>query len=87
MEYYSAIKKENSAICSNTNGPRDYHKWSKSERQISHAIMNLKYDTRRQTHRYRERICGCQGGRKDWEFGISRFKLYSTQNCYLIPWE
>ena len=30
MEYYSAIIKEwNNAICSNTNGPRDYHtKWS-----------------------------------------------------------
>ena len=26
MEYYSAIKKEwNNAICSNMNGPRDYH--------------------------------------------------------------
>ena len=34
MEYYSAIKKnENNAICSNMDGPRDYHtKWSKSER-------------------------------------------------------
>ena len=51
MEYYSAIKKWNNAICSNMDGPRDYHtKWSKSERerQISYNIThmwNLKYDT------------------------------------------
>ena len=49
MEYYSAIKKEwNNAICSNMDGPGDYHtKWSKSdsERQISYDIayrQNLK---------------------------------------------
>ena len=33
----------------------------------------------KQTHRYREQTCGCQGGggggRKEWEFGISRCKL------------
>ena len=52
VEYYSAIKKEwNNAICSNMDGPRDYHtKWSKSERerQIPYDITymwNLKYDT------------------------------------------
>ena len=45
-------KKEwNNAICSNMDGPRDYHtKWSKSERerQISYditSIWNLKHDT------------------------------------------
>ena len=34
MEYYSAIKKEwNNVICSNMDGPRDYHtKWSKSDK-------------------------------------------------------
>ena len=49
MEYYSAIKKEwNNAICSNMDGPRDYHsKWNKPdrERQISYDIAytwNLK---------------------------------------------
>ena len=33
MEYYSAIKKEwNDAICSNMDGPKEYHpKWSKLE--------------------------------------------------------
>ena len=52
MEYYLAIKKEwNNAICSNMDGPRDYHtKWNKpdKERQISWDITymwNLKYDT------------------------------------------
>ena len=45
-------KKWNNAICSNMDGPRDYHiKWSKSERerQISYNITymwNLKYDKR-----------------------------------------
>ena len=45
-------KKEwNNAICSNIDGPRDYHtRWSKSdrERHISYEITyiwNLKYDT------------------------------------------
>ena len=45
MEYYSAIKKEwNNAICSNIDGPGDYHtKWSKSdrERQIMYVITYL----------------------------------------------
>ena len=52
MEYYSAIKKEwNGAICSNMDGPRDYHtKWSKSdrERQILYDVTymwNLKNTT------------------------------------------
>ena len=34
MEYYSAIKKEWNAICSNMDEPGDYHtKWSKSDRE------------------------------------------------------
>ena len=52
MKYYTEILKEwNNAICSNMDGPRDYHsKWNKSERerQISYDITylwNLKYDT------------------------------------------
>ena len=52
MGYYSVIKKEwNNVICSNIDGPRDYHtKWSKSEREreIPYDITymwNLKYDT------------------------------------------
>ena len=52
-------------------GLRDYHtKRNKSERQIPYDITymwNLKYNTNqhiyetKQTHRYREQICGCQG--------------------------
>ena len=40
MEYYSAIKKEwNNAICSNTDGPREYHtKWSQTKKDESHRI-------------------------------------------------
>ena len=49
-EYYSAIKKEwNNAICSNMDGPRDYHTLSKvtqTEKDISWdkitCIWNLK---------------------------------------------
>ena len=34
MDYYSAIKEWNNAICSNMDGPGDYYtKWSKSERE------------------------------------------------------
>ena len=44
MVYYSAIKKWNNAICSNRDGPRDYHnKWNKSDRQrqILHDITYM----------------------------------------------
>ena len=62
----------NNAICSNVDGPRDYHtKGSKSERerQIPYDITytwNLKYNTnkliynQKQTHKYREKTCGRQ---------------------------
>ena len=49
-------KEQNNAICSNMDGPRDYHtKWSKSERerQIPYGITymwNLKYDTNELTY-------------------------------------
>ena len=41
--------------------------------------MNISMN-QKQTHRHREQICGCQGGRgvgggMDWEFGISKCKL------------
>ena len=56
----------------------------------------------KQTHRHREQICSCQeerrmGGRKNWEFGISRGKLlyigwinnkvllHSTENYIQYP--
>ena len=37
----------------------------------------------KQTHGHREQTCGCQGGegrsRKDWEFGVSRCKLFHLE--------
>ena len=74
MDYYSAIKKEwNNAMCSNMDGPRDYHtKRSKSERDKYHMILltcGIQNMTQKnismkqnQTHRHREQTCGCQGG-------------------------
>ena len=44
MEYYSAVKKNRYAICSNMDGPRDDHtKWSKpdKERQILYDITYM----------------------------------------------
>ena len=44
MEYYSSLKKEqNNAICTNMDGPGDYAKWIKKdrERQISYDITNM----------------------------------------------
>ena len=60
MEYYSALKKWNIAICSNMDGPRDYHtKWGKSdrERQISYNITymwHLKNEYIYKTNRLKE---------------------------------
>ena len=58
MEYYLVIKKiRNNAICSNIDGPRDYHtKWNKSktEIQIPYDITymwNLKYDINELIHK------------------------------------
>ena len=66
-------KEQNNAICSNTDGPRDYHtKWSKSgrERQIYDIphMWNLKYDTneltkQKQTHRHRKQTYSYQRGK------------------------
>ena len=37
----------------------------------------------KQTHRYRDQICGCQGeeggGRSNWEFGVNQCKLLYTE--------
>ena len=46
-------------------------------------MWNLKYDTNelihKKTHRYREQMCGCQGGGRGggmgWGLEISRYKL------------
>ena len=64
----------NNAICSNLDGPRNYHtKWSKSdrERQMSYEITNMwnvtKSDTKeltkqKQTQRFWNQIYGYQRG-------------------------
>ena len=50
-------KEWNDAVCSSTDGPRDYHnEWSKSEteRQIPYDITdlsNLKYDTKQRIYK------------------------------------
>ena len=45
--------------------------------------MNLSTE-QKQTHRYREQTCGCQGGGggggMDWKFGVSRCKLLEWIN-------
>ena len=79
-------KEQNNAIWSNMYGPRDYHtKWSKSERerQILYDITymwNIKYDTDELIYETETDLWLPRGrrggGRKDWEFGISRYKLF-----------
>ena len=45
IEYYSAIKEWNNAICSNMDGPRDYHnKWSKSDKQRQISIITYMWN-------------------------------------------
>ena len=57
MEYYSAVKQWNIAICSNGDGPRVYYtQWSMSdrERQIPYDITymwNLKNSTNESIHK------------------------------------
>ena len=43
----------------------------------------------KQTHRYGEQTCGCQGGGgggggKDWDLGISRCKLIYRMDNYKV---
>ena len=73
--FLSHRKEWNNAICSNMDGPRDYHtKWSKLERetQIPYdmtSMRNLKCDTnelvykKKETHRHRKQIYGYQRGK------------------------
>ena len=80
IQCYSTIK--NNAICSNMDGPRDYHtKWSKSDREgeILYDILymwNLKTnDTneltkQKETRKLREWTYSCKG--EGWGEGIAR---------------
>ena len=88
--FVSHKKEQNNAICSNVDGPRDYHirEASQTQKDKYHMIslicgiknmtqMNL-FIKQKQTHR--EQTCDCQRGgrgevRMDWKFGISRQKL------------
>ena len=96
MEFYSAIKKErNNAICSNMDGPRDYHtRWNNlaRKRQIPcdiTYIWNLKYDTNEHIHEtetgsqiWRTDLWlprGMGGAGMDWESGIRRCRLLYTE--------
>ena len=91
MEYYSAIKKWNNAICSNMDGPRDDNtKWTKSdrERQISYGttfLWNLKKWYKWTDVQNRNRLTdtenklmvtkGAREGRDKLGFGINRYTL------------
>ena len=77
-------KEWNNAICSNTDGPRDYHpNWRKKERTNTiYHMWRLKYNTNELTHetetdsRYTEQSCGCPAGEGgewvSWESVVSR---------------
>ena len=113
MEHYSAIKKNeimpSAATWMDTEIIVSEVK-SERGRKIPYDItylQNLKYDTNqhnyktKKTHRYRQKTCGCQGGRwgrggENWELGISRCRLvymewinkvlsYSTENYSHYP--
>ena len=88
-------KKEwNNAICSNMDGPRDYHtKWNKSERKTNiiqyYLWWNLKDKTNEPIYN-RNRLTNIEnrllfasgevnGGGMDREFEISRFEVFYTQ--------
>ena len=75
MEYYSAIKKWNSAVCNNMDEPRVYYaEWNKSDRErqtlydITYMRNLKKYNKlvtitkKQQTHRYREQTSGYHWG-------------------------
>ena len=72
------------------NGPRDYSKWSKSERQIPYDITymwNLKYDTKELiyetgTESQTSRLV-VAGGRQVREGGIGSLELADT-NYYTL---
>ena len=70
MEYYSAIKKEwTNTICSNTDGPRDYHtKWTKSDRKANTISL----------------LCGIQKGGKDTKNLFPKWKQTDTENKLMV---
>ena len=91
MEYYSDIKKEwNNAICSNMDGPRDYHtKRSKSDRERQLYDITYTWNLKRWYKwtylQNRNRLTGIEnklivtkgeeGGGINWEYGINIYTL------------
>ena len=90
MGYYSDFKKnKNNAICSNMNGPGDYHtKWNKSDwwrkiydiaysQNIFKKIQMNLFTKQKQTHRLRKQTLGHHGEEEgtDWEFVIDMYTL------------
>ena len=79
MKYYSAVKNNSSAICSNMDGPRDYDtKQNKSDRESKisqyHLYVESKkmiqmnlFTKRKQTHRHRKQIFSYQIGKRGRE--------------------
>lgn len=90
MEFYSAIKKWNNAICNNMDKPRDCHaEWSAldRERQISYCLqmesqsvvqMNLLQNRNRVTD-VGKKLRVTKGerlrGGVNWKIGIDRYTL------------
>ena len=82
---FSHNREWNYAMCSNMDGPRDYHtKWKKleKERQIPYGttyLTQMSSSTKHKTSkRYKEETCGCQGGNDkegmDRQFGINIYR-------------
>ena len=66
MEYYSAIKGQNSATCSNMNGIETHTEWSKRHHRISliYRVKNMEemiYLQNRKDYGHVEQTCVCQG--------------------------
>ena len=94
MEYYSAIKKNKNAICSNMDGTRDSHtQWRKSERerQIPYDITyiwNLIYGTNEPFHRKKimdmeNRLVVAKGGGVGWTGNLG---LRDANYCFWNAW-
>ena len=86
MGYHSAIKKEwNDAICSNMDGPRDYHTtWSKKETNTTCCHLYVESKTwHKWTHLWsritdmESRLLGAVGwGEIEWKVGLVYVSFY-----------
>ena len=97
MEYYSAIKRNEIAICSNIDGPRGYYaKWNTSDKDkycmisLICGILKTKQiniTKQKQSYRYREQTRGCQSGGEQGEerntWGRLRGTNFQLQNKWV----